>query len=241
MAQLTQALELKGRMLSTTRIRVVKADTQAIARDLALLAEKMPNTIKGMAAIIEADADAPVDLSLLVKQLKAYGIQTIGVAGAELETLAHKLGLPVLPRENAKAAAAVAAEPAAAPQAAAVPPPPAPAAPLLHKPARIHLDPVRSGQQIYADGSDLIVLNAVSPGAEVIADGCIHIYGPLRGRALAGATGNGMARIFASRFEAELVAVGGVYALTEQLKSVSAGAAAQVRLVDGRLMIEPLG
>ena len=239
MAQLTQALELKGRMLSTTRIRVVKADTQAIARDLALLAEKMPNTIKGMAAIIEADADAPVDLGLLVKQLKAYGIQTIGVAGAELETLAHKLGLPVLPRENAKAAAAVAAEPAAAPQAAAAPP--APAAPLLHKPARIHLDPVRSGQQIYADGSDLIVLNAVSPGAEVIADGCIHIYGPLRGRALAGATGNGMARIFASRFEAELVAVGGVYALTEQLKSVSAGAAAQVRLVDGRLMIEPLG
>ncbi len=241
MAQLTQALELKGRMLSTTRIRVVKADTQAIARDLALLAEKMPNTIKGMAAIIEADADAPVDLSLLVKQLKAYGIQTIGVAGAELEAFAQKLGLPVLPRENAKAAAAVAAEPAAAPQAAAVPPPPAPAAPLLHKPARIHLDPVRSGQQIYADGSDLIVLNAVSPGAEVIADGCIHIYGPLRGRALAGATGNGMARIFASRFEAELVAVGGVYALTEQLKSVSAGAAAQVRLVDGRLMIEPLG
>lgn len=241
MAQLTQALELKGRMLSTTRIRVVKADTQAIARDLALLAEKMPNTIKGMAAIIEADADAPVDLSLLVKQLKAYGIQTIGVAGTELEAFAQKLGLPVLPRENAKAAAAVAAEPAAAPQAAAVPPPPAPAAPLLHKPARIHLDPVRSGQQIYADGSDLIVLNAVSPGAEVIADGCIHIYGPLRGRALAGATGNGMARIFASRFEAELVAVGGVYALTEQLKSVSAGAAAQVRLVDGRLMIEPLG
>jgi len=241
MAQLTQALELKGRMLSTTRIRVVKADTQAIARDLALLAEKMPNTIKGMAAIIEADADAPVDLSLPVKQLKAYGIQTIGLAGTGLETHAHKPGLPVPTREDAQAAAAVAAEPAAAPQAAAVPPPPAPAAPLLHKPARIHLDPVRSGQQIYADGSDLIVLNAVSPGAEVIADGCIHIYGPLRGRALAGATGNGMARIFASRFEAELVAVGGVYALTEQLKSVSAGAAAQVRLVDGRLMIEPLG
>jgi septum site-determining protein MinC len=238
MAQLTQALELKGRMLSTTRIRVLKADTQAIARDLALLAEKMPNTIKGMAAILEAEADTPVDLGLLVKQLKAYGIQAIGVAGPELESLAQKLGLPVLPRENPKAAAAVEVEPLAAAAPAASPAPAA--APPLHKPARIHLEPVRSGQQIYADGSDLIILNAVSAGAEVIADGCIHIYGSLRGRALAGALGNAQARIFASRFEAELVAVGRVYSLTEQIKSVPAGTGAQVRLHEGRLLIEAL-
>lgn len=234
MAQLTQALELKGRMLSTTRIKVVKADTQAIARDLATLAEKMPHTLKGMAALIEADA--AFDLALFVKQLKAYGIQPLGVCSPELAELAAKLGLPLLPKDSGKGGAVIEIPPAAPA------PPPAPVAPPppLHKPARVVTDPVRSGQQIYADGSDLIVLGAVSPGAEVIADGCIHVYGPLRGRALAGAVGNTAARIFASRFEAELVAVGGVYSLTEQIQSAARGVAAQVRLSDGRLVIEAL-
>jgi len=71
--------------------------------------------------------------------------------------------------------------------------------------------PLRSGQQVYARGCDLVVLAAVNPGAEVIADGNIHIYAPLRGRALAGATGDSKARIFTTRFEAELVSVAGVY------------------------------
>lgn len=236
MAQLTQALELKGRMLSATRIRVVQADTQAIAKDLATLAEKMPHTIKGMAAVIEAEA--AFDLGLFVKQLKAYGIQTLGVCGPELAPAAGKLGLAVLPRESGRAAATPEPVAAAAPAAAA----PAPAAPAAaaHKPTRIVTEPVRSGQQIYADGSDLIVLSAVSAGAEVIADGCIHIYGPLRGRALAGALGNKDARIFARKFEAELVAVGGIFALTEQIKSVAAGASAQVLLREGKLVIEAL-
>ncbi len=229
MAQLTTALELKGRMLSATRIRVVKADTQAIAKDLAVLAEKMPNAIKGMAAIIEADA--AFDLGLFIKQLKAYGIQPLGVSGPELAELAAKLGLPVLPKDSGKGPAAEASEPAARATAPVQ---------TMHKPARIITEPVRSGQQIYADGADLIVLSAVSAGAEVIADGCIHIYGPLRGRALAGALGNTGARIFAKKFEAELVAVGGVFALTEQLKSVARGAAAQVLLHQGQLVIEAL-
>ena len=99
---------------------------------------------------------------------------------------------------------------------------------------------MRSGQQIYAEGADLVVLSTISAGAEVIADGCIHVYGALRGRALAGASGEPTARIFARRFEAELVAVAGLYALADQLKGVATGAAAQVLLQQGKLVIEPL-
>ena len=71
--------------------------------------------------------------------------------------------------------------------------------------------PVRSGQQVYAKGGDLIMLAAVNPGAEVIADGNIHVYAPLRGRALAGASGDKSARIFTTSLEAELVSVAGLY------------------------------
>src|SRR3546814_12130160 len=72
---------------------------------------------------------------------------------------------------------------------------------------RIISDPVRSGQQIYVADGDLVVSTTVSPGAEVVADGCVHIYGALRGRAIAGARGETSARIFCRRFEAELVAI----------------------------------
>ena len=75
--------------------------------------------------------------------------------------------------------------------------------------------PLRSGQRIYARGTDLIVIGMVSQGAEVIADGNIHVYGPLRGKAMAGARGDAQARIFTTCFEAELVAVAGVYRVIE--------------------------
>ena len=79
------------------------------------------------------------------------------------------------------------------------------------EPSKVHVGPVRSGQQIYAAGTSLVVLGSVSPGAEVIADDSIHIYAPLRGRALAGAQGDTGARIFTTCFEAELVSIAGVY------------------------------
>ena len=89
--------------------------------------------------------------------------------------------------------------------------------------ARIVTEPVRSGTQIYARGGDLIVTAAVSPGAELVADGNIHVYGPLRGRALAGASGDTSARIFCSRLEAELVSIAGRYLVSEQLPAEHQG------------------
>src|SRR5690606_40183171 len=90
-------------------------------------------------------------------------------------------------------------------------------APAATEPGLIQAAPVRSGQQVYAANRDLTVLSAVGAGAEVIADGSVHIYGPLRGRALAGAPGNEKARIFCREFHAELVAVAGHYKVLEEI------------------------
>jgi septum site-determining protein MinC len=103
--------------------------------------------------------------------------------------------------------------------------------------ARLITEPVRSGTQIYARGTDLVVTAAVSPGAELVADGNIHVYGALRGRALAGASGDVEARIFCSRLEAELVSIAGRYLVSEQLPPEQHGSAVQIALVDDQLTV----
>ena len=121
---------------------------------------------------------------------------------------------------------------------------PAPQAPEV-VPALIVDRPLRSGQQVYARGRDLVVLAVVNPGAEVIADGHIHVFAPLRGRAIAGARGYADARIFATSLEAELVSVAGVYRTSDKpLPANVQGCPAQVRLISGpdgeRLLLEPI-
>jgi septum site-determining protein MinC len=105
--------------------------------------------------------------------------------------------------------------------------------------------PIRSGQKIYARGADLVLLAMVNQGAEVVADGNIHVYAPLRGKAMAGARGNVSARIFSMCLEPELISIAGVYRTSENPLPVDiAGKPAQVRLSseDGqdKLLIEPL-
>jgi septum site-determining protein MinC len=102
---------------------------------------------------------------------------------------------------------------------------------------RLVTEPVRSGTQIYARGSDLIVTAAVSPGAELVADGNIHVYGALRGRALAGAGGEASARIFCTRLEAELISIAGRYMVSEQLPAGVQSTPVQIALVDDQLTI----
>ena len=101
--------------------------------------------------------------------------------------------------------------------------------------------PLRSGQQVYARGGDLVVLAPVNPGAEVIADGHIHVYAPLRGRAIAGAKGDTAARIYTTCMQAELLSIAGVYRTGEAaLPAELLGTAAQVRLHDDLLVVESL-
>lgn len=235
MTRSRSALELKGRMLSVTRVRVLEADLDAWARQLALMAKQMPAAVRGMSAIIDSDIDA--DLGALVASLREVGMQPLAVSEGPLAEAARSLGLPVVSKDAGKPQPAAKTAPESPPPAQPEPAA-APASPTVRKAARVVAEPVRSGQQIYAEGCDLIVLGTVSPGAEVISDGCIHIYGKLSGRAIAGARGDESARIFCRKNEAELIAIAGIYAVAEQIKESPRGEAAQAWLDQGRLKIE---
>jgi len=115
-------------------------------------------------------------------------------------------------------------------------------APVPPSPSTLVVDkPLRSGQQVYARGGDLVVLAVVNFGAEVIADGSIHVYAPLRGRAIAGARGNTDARIFSTCMEPQLVSIAGIYRTTDTaLPADVAAKPAQVRLDGEKLLVEPL-
>jgi septum site-determining protein MinC len=169
------------------------------------------------------------------------------------EKLAVELGLPLLAKfraqyESADAAPVGAAEAASgASKAVAASAAPTKAdAPAKSKlapsgePGLIQSTPVRSGQQVYAENRDLTVLTTVGAGAEVIADGSVHIYGALRGRALAGAQGNEKARIFCRDFHAELVAIAGHYKVLEDIPKELHGKAVQVWLEQEELKIAAL-
>lgn len=150
---------------------------------------------------------------------------------ARLRALEERGGLAA---EAATRAEGEATAPADAPDVGPEPPP----APL--RTALVVREPVRSGQVVYARDSDLIVLAPVSAGAQLMADGHIHVYAALRGRAVAGVRGATEARIFCQRLEAELVGVDAAYVLADDLPRALFGKAAEVRLEDGRCRVTPL-
>jgi len=194
-------------------------------------------------AFFDGDA-ALLELSQLGDELEAdwtqvkeiferHGLHVIGVRGGrdELRQSAAAAGLPGFAVIERAPRPSVASEVPAPPQPVEVTPPPATAP--VRVPTMVIDRPLRSGQQVYARGGDLVVLAAVSAGAEVIADGSIHIYAPLRGRALAGASGAAEARIFTTRFEAELVSIAGVYRTFETgVPGDLAGKPVQVKLIE---------
>jgi septum site-determining protein MinC len=259
--------ELKSRRFSLLGLVLHSADMAEIAADWAQRAgaggfEHEPVVIDlsllprapapAAAAPVEGqaplalDGPAPVDLRAIVALLRASQLQPVAVAGATPEelALAHELGL-------ADAADDAAAEPRTAAAAAPaevvrevvreitvekiIEKPGAPA------PTLVVDKPLRSGQQVYAKGGDLVVLAVVSHGAEVIADGSIHIYAPLRGKAIAGARGDTAARIYTQSLEAELLAIAGIYRTAENpLPADVAGKPAQVYLQGEKLLLQPL-
>lgn len=190
-----------------------------------------------------------IDWHVIVDLLTSHGLKVLGITRGhrELAASAQAAGLPTLTLSagrTAKPAPALKAEPepvAPNPERDKIPaslrksPPTAteqPTEDLIHNTANLIIDrPLRSGQQIYARGGDLIILAAVNPGAEVIADGNIHVYAPLRGRALAGARGNAEARILTTVFAAELVSIAGIYRTFEDgVPAKLANQPVQVRL-----------
>lgn len=237
-------IEFKGTTLPVVSVTLQSLQPAALARTAAeLFGEEA--FFDGDAAVLELDrlddADA-ADWAALRTLFGKHGLTVIGVRGGgdALRASAAAAGMPSFAafKRAARAneiASPLPAEPTPAPASA-------PEAPSVAVPTRVIDRPLRSGQQVYARGGDLVVLAAVNAGAEVIADGSIHIYAPLRGRALAGASGSTAARIFTTRFEPELVSIAGVYrTLEDDLPPDLQGKAVQVLLDGSKLVLSALG
>ena len=232
-AKPSNAFELKSASMTLVALVLRSADLAVLD---AALREKVADTpelfdqdpvVIDIAPLRDAVGHA-IDFGALVALLREHRITPVAVKGGS----------------EAQMAAALAAGLGAAPETAPRSAPPAArdertevvltevireiAAPV---PTLVVERPLRSGQQVYAKGGDLVLLAGMSPGSEVIADGSIHCYGPLRGRALAGARGDTSARIFSTNFGPELVSIAGVYRTFERgIPQAVAGRSAQVRL-----------
>jgi septum site-determining protein MinC len=213
-------IQFKGTTLKIIQTQLRSTDPARLHAALAELTGNSPDFFENELAVLDFShtdtlADLP-DWKGICRLLADSGLSAIATCGLPAAQAANAAaaGLPSVssdalgrtPRNRVAEPTPPPAAPVAAPELAAVPPSPEP------PPRTITLDkPLRSGQRFYAKGCDLIVTAMVSAGAEVIADGHIHVYAPLRGRALAGASGDKSARIFTTSLEAELVSVAGIY------------------------------
>jgi septum site-determining protein MinC len=180
------------------------------------------------------------DCAPLLAICRELGLQPMGFTAVpeQLKAAVQATGLAVLPRPGERALKMPAE--AVADTAATVHIETVVEERLVHRQSRVITRPVRSGQQIYAEGADLIVLSQVSEGAEVLADGHIHVYGALRGRALAGVRGDETARIFCQSMEAELVSVAGNFLLRDSFSVDVMKKTVQIYLEGESLCIERL-
>ena len=259
--------ELKIGQVGIANLRIRTLDVERLAAEMRDRVARAPKLFARAAVVVDfgglaktPDADVA---RALIDALRGAGVLPVALAygTSDNDALAQQLGLPLLAKFRAQyEPAGDAPPPAGAAPAAKSPPPraredavaaeavptkahaqaPTRAEPGLVQPGLIQTAPVRSGQQVYAESRDLTVLAAVGAGAEVIADGSIHIYGALRGRALAGAQGNEKARIFCREFHAELVAIAGNYKVLEDIPKELRGKAVQIWLDNEELRIAGL-
>ncbi|HEX6996589.1 MAG TPA: septum site-determining protein MinC [Gammaproteobacteria bacterium] len=223
--------EIRLGQVPLTQIRLRSLDPEAIRRELGARIAAAPQFFDRTAVCIDLsklDGEPSADeLHAVLSAIRDTGFLPVGVVqGAEsVDALARSLDLPVIAQWRAPPKPALGAllRDMGPPAKSVAPPPPPPAAPVEPTLALLHDQPVRSGQRVYARNRDLIVTNAVGAGAEVMADGCVHIYGSLRGRALAGARGEKTARVFCQEFNAELVSIAGVFRVFETIPDELAG------------------
>ena len=238
--------EFKSATLPLIAVILKTADLHVLADALHAQLEDTPDFFEQEPVVIDLSylSDEPVEIDFaLLRELLAYHqtqpIAVRGGSGAQMQAArAAGLSLTTMPVEPTKRAPA----PSPAPARSADPAPQIVREVTAPPGGTIVIDrPLRSGQQVYARGGDVIVLDVVNFGAEVIADGHIHVYAPLRGKAMAGARGNTEARIFSTCLEAQLLAIAGIYRTSEvALPAEVAGKAAQVHLDGERLVMEAI-
>ena len=243
-----QAGELKMGQVGIANLRIRTLDVARLGAEMRERVERAPNLFARAAVVVDLGGLSQLPdvgtARALLDTLREAGVLPVALAYGtrDIEALAQALDLPLLAKFRAQYESAAAA-PARAPEPAPEPAPAPRAAPEA-PPATVslmHASPVRSGQQLYAQGRDLVVAAGVGAGAEVIADGSVHVYGALRGRALAGAQGDEKARIFCREFHAELVAIAGRYKVIEEIPAALRGKAVQVWLEDDSLRLAELG
>lgn len=243
------SFDLKSAQLPVLSVVLRGTDMQALIEDLKQRLSDDPDFFDNDPVLIDlsqvSEAEEAIDFAALINALRTHRAMPVAVrGGSEAQmTTAHALGLTAAP----DAMPARRAEPeiheiireveveveVEVVHEVEVP------APLAD--AVIVDKPLRSGQRVYAKGTDIVVLAMVSYGAEVIADGNVHVYAPLRGRAVAGASGNTSARIFSTCMEAQLLSIAGIYRTIEtDLPAEVAGKPAKVRLEGQKIIIEPV-
>lgn len=239
--------EIKSATLPLVALLLKSPDLQRLSQELHARFGDVPDFFDHDALVLDLaplkDADAAVDFPALLALLRRYRVLPVAARGGSAAQMQAALQAGLAPAADAIVAAP--AQPAPASKAAAAQPAPEPPPVLTTASAMVVDKPLRSGQQVYARGRDLVVLSMVNPGAEVIADGHIHVYAPLRGKAMAGARGNAEARILTLCLEPELVSIAGVYRTSEvPLPQDLLGKPAQIRLAGGadagKLVLEPL-
>jgi septum site-determining protein MinC len=238
------ACDLRFGQVGMACVRVRRLDAAAICEELERRVHSAPNLFDRTAVVLDLShlGELPDDglVDALLEAIRSAGMMPVGFAYGtrEMEEMAVRMGLPIIAKFR-EAYQQPGESPEPAPRAAATRSEPAPP-PVLRGATLRHDQPVRSGQQMYARDGDLVIVSSVANGAEVLADGSIHVYGALRGRALAGAQGDVDARIYCSDFRAELVSIAGHYRVFEQIPKEYEGQSVQCWLEGEKLLIARL-
>lgn len=233
------ALEIRFGQVGMAQLRVRTLDADALFDELSARIAAAPQLFERTAVCVDLSALEEEPQAGQMREVFAAvaraGLMGVGLAHgtAAVDELAQALDLPVLTQFRVQAKTT--------PVLKTVVREPAPEPPMLRPPSLMQHQPVRSGQRIYARHSDLVVTSMVGAGAEVIADGCVHIYGTLRGRAMAGARGEVTARLFCQEFHAELVSIAGVFRVFETLPPELAGQPVQAWLDGDDLRFARIG
>lgn len=231
-AEIPPVFELKGGIFTLPMLRLFATDMDAVAAGLSAKVDEKPHLFRNTPVVIDlkglSASEASVEFPLLVGLLRGYGMVPVGVGGGNeaQNKAALAMELAIFPVGLSKKKRPAQRSPAEARQHAA-----------KTSTTKVIEHPVRSGQRVYARGGDLVILSHVSSGAEVLADGDVHIYGALRGRALAGVKGNQDARLFCLALQSELVAIAGRYRVSDDIDADLLGKPAQIRLEKRTLKI----
>ncbi|MEY4476172.1 MAG: septum site-determining protein MinC [Pseudomonadota bacterium] len=222
-------IELKGSSFTLSVIQLHDSRPEVIRQALQEKVDQAPAFLKNAPVVINvATLPDGADWKDLQQAVTSTGLRIVGISGCQDEHQKRAIAQVGLPLLNEGKGQKMALEPVVNP---------VESSPVK---SQIISAPVRSGQQIYARNCDLIVISSVSAGAELIADGNIHIYGMMRGRALAGASGDAQCQIFCTHLSAELVSIAGQYWLSDQIPPDYVGQAAHLHLLDNELTIQPL-